>query len=65
MLANGEVMRCSKQENPDTFKAALVSLGALGIILTLKIQCEPSFRLSNVSVCKPFEEVSLDCVRYG
>ena len=42
---DGEVMKCSLNENPEVFKAALCSLGCLGIISTLTIKVEKSFRL--------------------
>ena len=39
-------MACSKNEQPDLFKAAQVSLGALGIITEVTLQCVPAYRLA-------------------
>lgn len=41
----GEVITCSEQHNRDIFKAAQVSLGALGIITSVTLQLEPSYCL--------------------
>lgn len=41
----GELRQCSPTENPALFKAAQVSLGALGIITEVTLQCVPSYKL--------------------
>lgn len=41
----GEIVHCSASENPEVFKAAQVSLGALGIITEVTLQCVPSYKL--------------------
>jgi D-arabinono-1,4-lactone oxidase len=38
VLANGSCVRCSPAQNPDLFRAALVSLGALGIVVEVEYQ---------------------------
>jgi D-arabinono-1,4-lactone oxidase len=38
VLANGQVVKCSSSQSPDLFRAALVSLGALGIIVEIEFQ---------------------------
>lgn len=38
VLANGQAVRCSEEQNPDLFRAALISLGALGIITEVEFQ---------------------------
>lgn len=38
VLANGEAVRCSKDQSQELFRAALVSLGALGIIVEVEFQ---------------------------
>ena len=43
MLANGRVVLCSAEQNTDLFRAALVSLGALGIIVEITFQAVPTF----------------------
>ncbi|KAF9935415.1 hypothetical protein FBU30_000013 [Linnemannia zychae] len=47
ITATGEVISCSKTERADIFNAAVCSLGALGIITRITLQCEPAFRLEN------------------
>jgi len=41
----GEIVNCSLNENKDLFKAAQVSLGALGIITEITLQCVPAYKL--------------------
>lgn len=43
MLADGRTMSCSAEENIELFRAALVSLGALGIITEVTYQAVPAF----------------------
>ncbi len=42
---NGELISCSEEENHDIFKAAQISLGALGIITRIKLRCVPAYKL--------------------
>lgn len=46
MLANGQVVRCSETNNPSLFRAALLSLGAIGIITEITIQAVPTFNIA-------------------
>ena len=46
LLSNGRVVGCSKEQNPDLFRAALVSLGALGIIVEVTFQAVPAFNIA-------------------
>jgi len=55
ILANTSEITCSHQENPDLFKAGLCSLGALGIISTVTIRCEPVFYLDTVQYPLPID----------
>ena len=48
ITAAGEVLRCSHDQNPDVFAAARCGLGALGLISTVTLQCEPAFCLKSV-----------------
>lgn len=41
----GELIHCSENENPELFKAAQISLGSLGIITQITLQCIPSYNL--------------------
>ncbi|KAL1986437.1 hypothetical protein VTN96DRAFT_6357 [Rasamsonia emersonii] len=45
-LANGQTVRCSATTNPSLFRAALVSLGALGIVTEVSLKAEPAFRIA-------------------
>lgn len=38
VLANGQAVRCSNEQNQELFRAALISLGALGIITEVEYQ---------------------------
>ncbi|WP_410658662.1 D-arabinono-1,4-lactone oxidase [Amycolatopsis sp. lyj-112] len=57
VLADGTVVTCSADERPDLFAAARVGLGALGVISTITLQCEPSFLLSAQERPEPLEQV--------
>jgi L-gulonolactone oxidase len=46
VLADGSLLRCSADENPDVFAAARVGLGALGVIASVTLQCEPAYALA-------------------
>lgn len=45
VTADGAVRTCSRTENNDLFRAALISLGALGIIVEIKFQTVPAYSL--------------------
>lgn len=45
VTADGEVRTCSRTEDNELFRAALLSLGALGIIVELKFQTVPAYSL--------------------
>jgi FAD-linked oxidoreductase len=47
--ANGEVIECSKDKNPDIFKAGQVSLGSLGIITQMTMDVVPAYKLEYVA----------------
>ena len=44
--ADGKTRFCSAGENPDLFRAALISLGALGVITEITFQAVPAFTLA-------------------
>ncbi|KAL2824143.1 D-arabinono-1,4-lactone oxidase-domain-containing protein [Aspergillus cavernicola] len=46
MLANGQLVRCSASNNQTLFRAALISLGALGIVVEVSFRAEPSFKIA-------------------
>ena len=57
VLADGSVLTCSREENPDVFDAARVSLGALGIVTAVTLQAEPAFLLRADERPMPMSEV--------
>ena len=48
MTAEGELLSCSAEQEPQVFSAARVGLGALGVVATVTLQCVPAFRLHAV-----------------
>ena len=48
VTADGSVLQLSAHEDPQAFAAAKVSVGALGAISTLTLQCVPAFNLRAV-----------------
>ncbi|WP_410637795.1 D-arabinono-1,4-lactone oxidase [Amycolatopsis sp. lyj-346] len=57
VLADGSIVTCSAGEKPDLFAAARVGLGALGVITTVTLKCEPSFILRAQERPEPLEQV--------
>lgn len=60
MLANGRTISCSKDQNKDLFRAALLSLGALGIIVEVTFQAVPSFNIEWHQSLHPLEAILND-----
>ena len=66
VLADGSVLTCSAQENPDVFEHARLGLGALGVVSTVTLRVEPAYALraheagaSLAEVTDRFEEWAL------
>lgn len=57
LLADGTARRCAPDENPELFAAARVGLGALGIITSVTLQCEPAFVLEADECPEPLDSV--------
>ena len=57
VLADGSVVSCSAAERPELFSAALVSLGALGVLSAVTLQCVPAFTLAADERPMPLEAV--------
>lgn len=45
VTASGEILECSREREPEVFKAAQVSLGTLGVIAKMKLRVVPAKRL--------------------
>ncbi|MFG1815236.1 D-arabinono-1,4-lactone oxidase [Kribbella sp. NPDC049174] len=57
VTADGSMLHCSAEENADVFDAARVSVGALGVITSLTLQCVPAFLLRAQEMPLPLSEV--------
>ncbi len=57
VLADGSVAACSASQRPDLFAAARVSVGALGVLSSVTLQCVPSFTLAADERPMPVDEV--------
>jgi FAD/FMN-containing dehydrogenase len=56
VLADGSLVSCSA-ERPELFSAARVSVGALGVLSAVTLQCVPAFALAADERPMPLEEV--------
>ncbi|KAI9772376.1 MAG: D-arabinono-1,4-lactone oxidase [Candelina submexicana] len=57
MLANGRIVSCSADQNVDLFRAALVSLGAIGVITQVTYQMVPNFNIEWEQSLQPLQRV--------
>lgn len=55
--AKGEEVHCSRNLNPETFSAAQVSLGSLGVITEITMQNQNAYKLKRNAFWLPIEEV--------
>ncbi len=55
VLASGDAVEVTAQKSPDVFRAAQVSLGALGVITHVRLALEPAFRLRERNWTTGFE----------
>ena len=60
MLANGRTVSCSAEQNKDLFRAALLSLGALGIIIEVTFEVASTFNIEWSQSLHPLEEIIAD-----
>jgi len=54
---DGAVVGCSEEVEPEIFRAAQVSLGALGVLSTVTLRCVPAFNLHAVEEVMSLDEV--------
>lgn len=57
VLGNGQTVKCSPSQSPDLFRAALASLGALGIIVEIEFQMVDASNIEWVQTILPIEDV--------
>ncbi|KAF2194688.1 L-gulonolactone/D-arabinono-1,4-lactone oxidase [Zopfia rhizophila CBS 207.26] len=57
ILSNGQAVKCSPSQSPDLFRAALVSLGALGIIVEIEFEMVDHCDLEWVQTIMLIEDV--------
>lgn len=57
VLSNGSAVRCSAEQNVDLFRAALVSLGALGIIVEVEFELVPATNIEWVQTLVSLQRV--------
>ena len=57
VLADGLVVECDKDREPELFEAARVSLGMIGVISAIKLNVVPAFRLRETNQRRPINEV--------
>ena len=57
--ADGELIRLSRDEDPETFPGAVVNLGGLGPVVRLTLDVEPAFRVAQTV----YEALPLDLAR--
>ena len=55
VLADGSILECSADKDPEAFKAAQVSLGALGVISTVTLRCVPAYNIRSVQEPTPVD----------
>jgi len=48
ITADGELLRCSPAQEAETFRAARVGLGALGVLSTVTLRCVPEYNIHSV-----------------
>lgn len=57
VLANGAAVRCSKDQNQELFRAALISLGALGIIVEVEFEMTDACHIEWEQTLLPLKEI--------
>jgi L-gulono-1,4-lactone dehydrogenase len=59
--ADGSTIRVSEDDDPDAWRAARVSVGALGVVTAVTLQAVPAFTLEGTDSTTPLEDV-LDAI---
>ena len=61
----GELRRFDRREDPDAFAGALVSLGLLGVVTEVTLQCEPTYAIVGEESCRGLAEAEVDLFADG
>ncbi len=56
VLADGSTFVCSEEHDPESFLAARVGLGALGVVAEVTLRCVPAFTLCGIDAPAPLEQ---------
>ena len=56
VLADGSTLECSPDRDPETFRAARVGLGCLGVIAEVTLRCVPAFTLHGRDAPAPLSQ---------
>lgn len=56
VTATGDILECSAEQQPEIFKAAQVSVGALGIVTQVRFRLQPTYRLHEKTWRASFDE---------
>lgn len=65
ITASAEVLVCSETKNREIFKAAQVSLGALGIVTKIKLQLVPAYKLKYERAKSTFDDCLNNLEKYN
>lgn len=57
VTADGETVVVSEGQDPETWRAARVSIGALGVVTAVTLRAVPAFTLEGVDATAPLDEV--------
>ncbi|EFF88768.1 oxidoreductase, FAD-binding [Streptomyces sp. e14] len=63
VTATGEVVEIDEARDPDAWRAARVSVGALGVISRYTLRCVPAFRIRRIDEIRPAADVLADLDR--
>ncbi|MFC9787325.1 D-arabinono-1,4-lactone oxidase [Rhodococcus sp. NPDC127528] len=56
-LADGTVIEVDADGDPETYRAARVSIGALGVVSAVTLQAVPAFTLEGIDTLEPLDDV--------
>ncbi|TNE36561.1 MAG: FAD-binding protein [Alphaproteobacteria bacterium] len=57
VTASGDLLTCSRDQNPEIFDAARVSLGSLGVLTEVTLQNRATYKLKRHSWVEPLEDL--------